>query len=105
MTKETDMECTWGDELRPAKRPARVPRALPPLVAAACVATGILLAVVGESGGDRPPAGPVAPAGHAAVAGYAPDRAAAHRRQVFDERRARFDAQRGGTATDVAAGR
>lgn len=83
---------TW-DERFPRPVPVTpVPRYLPAAMAALCVAAGILLAVIGDAGhGDAAPAvtGP-APA-DAPVAATA----AAHRKAVFDARRARFDAAHG----------
>ncbi len=99
------MECTWGEELRPVVRVKPVHRAIAPLVAGACVAAGILLAAVGDSAGDAAPATPASKETRPAVVAYVPDAAAAHRKQVFDERRARFDAARRGTAHDEAARR
>lgn len=100
------MECTWGENRRPATRPARVHRALPPLVAALCVAVGVLLAAISEFGDDAAPAATVARAARAPAVAFVPDKAAPHRRQVFDERRARFDVARGATTRDeVATGR
>ncbi len=83
---------TWDEHL-PRPAPVKpVPRYLPAAVAALCVAAGILLAVIGDAGyGDAAPAA----AGPAPAAAHVADTAAAHRKEVFDARRARFDAAHG----------
>ncbi len=99
------MECTWGDELRPAARVTRVHGAIPPVVTVACVAVGILLAVIGESASDDARTQTAAEARRPDVTAYAPDGAAAHRKHVFDERRARFDAAHHGATGELTARR
>jgi hypothetical protein len=72
-------------------------------VAGLCVAAGILLAVAGDPRNDGAAPTPAA-TGPAPATAYVADTAAAHRKLVFDARRARFDAARD-VATDHAVPR
>ncbi len=82
----------WGEHFPRPVHVKPVPRSLAIAVAGLCVAAGIALAVA-EDGGD----GGAVPAatGPAPTVAHVADSAAAHRKQVFDARRARFDAARG----------
>lgn len=105
MREDTDMDCSWENGLREPARRTRIPRSAPAILAGACVVGGLLLAVADGSLSGRAPVQPVATAPRNAPGGAVPERAAAHRKQVFDERRARFDAAHRFPPTDVAAGR
>ena len=94
MDEETDMTNAnaWGEHIPRPVHAKAVPRFLPAAMAGLCVAAGILLAVAGKAGsGDVAPSTAVPVRAEAFVA----DTAAAHRKEVFDARRARFDAAHG----------
>lgn len=98
---ETAMNDVWrGRQPRPAN--GRLNRRFGPwLVTGLSVALGVLLAVLDGSLGDGTPVPLVAaPSSRPAVASV-PVTAAAHRKQVFDARRARFEAAH--AAGDIAA--
>ena len=103
---ETTMNDVWrGRQPRPAEGGFNR-RFAPWLVTGLSVAFGVLLAVVDGSLGDGTPVPPVAAPSIRPAVASAPMTAAAHRKQVFDERRARFDAARavGGTAAPSETG-
>ena len=94
MNEETDMTSAnaRGEDLPRPVHVKPVPRSLAVAMAALCVAVGILLAIVDDTGdGGRAPDA----TGPAPAVSHVPDSAATHRKQVFDARRARFDAARG----------
>lgn len=86
------MSTAWrGQGSQPANG-ASMRRIVPRLVPGLCVGVGILLAALGGGFGGGTTVSQRAGASHAPVATYTPGKAALHRKQVFDERRARFDA-------------